>query len=254
MAEITPREKLIKDMRLAMGEGMVDIYLDPDHFDYALDTAIARYRQRSNNSMEEAFMFIDVQPEVSVYTLPSEVQEVRALYRRSVGGSAGGANIDPFSLGWTNYIYSIQSPGSMGGGGAGVLATYDFAMQYQELAGRMFGRDVMYIWDTATKRLTLQRRMPVQETVCVHIYNARPESILLIDVYARPWIKDYAIAQAKFIEGEARSKFGTLPGPQGGITLNGDAMKTEAKEKMDALDIELDKFIESDQGWPFIIG
>lgn len=256
MADTTPtqRQKLTKEIRLDMGEGMIDLYLDPEHIDYAIDSALGRYRQRSNNAMEEAFLFIEAQPDVSVYTLPGEVQEIRALYRRSQGGSAGGAQVDPFSLGWANYIYSIQSPSMLGSGGAGGLATYDFAMQQQELIGRMFGRDIMFTWDTATKRLTLHRRISAPETIACHIYNARPEDVLLMDVYARPWLKDYAIAKCKIIEGGARSKFQSLPGPQGGISLNGDAMITEGKETLERLETEIDKFIDGHDGWPFIVG
>lgn len=251
---MTPRQKLIKTISTRLGAGMVDVELDPDHLDLAIDNAVARYRQRSNNAMEESFLFIEVQPEQQVYRLPDEVQEVRALYRRSVGGQAGGANIDPFSLGWSNYIYQIQNPAMMSSSGAGMLASYDFAMQYQELVGRMFGRDVMYTWDTATKRLTMLRRFNNVETIAVHIYNARPEDVLLIDVYAYPWIKDYATAQAMLMLGEARTKFSSLGGPQGGVSLNGDRLIGDAKETMQKLDEELEKFIESHDGMPFIIG
>jgi GTPase involved in cell partitioning and DNA repair len=37
------------------------------------------------------------------------------------------------------------------------------------------------------------------------------------------------------IIGEAREKFSTIAGPQGGGSLNGAAMKAEAKTEMDSL-------------------
>ena len=39
--------------------------------------------------------------------------------------------------------------------------------------------------------------------------------------------------------GEARSKFATIAGPQGGSTLNGDALKAEAQADMEKLDAEV---------------
>jgi len=249
-----PRQILIEEVRLYLGAGIIDLELDPEHYEFAVTAAFQRYRQRSGNAMQESFLFLDVQPDVADYILPDEVQEVRSVYRRSIGGTSGGAAIDPFSLAFSNNIYLIQNPGGLGGSGSGMIATYDFAMQFQSLVGRMFGRDFLYIWDTSTKKLTLQRKLVAVETVALHIYNARPDSVLINDVYARPWLRDWALAVCKQIMGEARSKFGNIAGPQGGITLNGEALKTEAKAEMERLDNELSQFVDQHEGWPMIIG
>lgn len=253
MTEMTARQRLIREIQLRLGGGMVDIELDPEHYDFAVTAALDRYRQRSQNAIEESFVFLDVQPDVATYTLPQEVQIVRAIYRRNAG-SVAGATVDPFSLAFTNNIYLIQNPGQLGGTGAGMLATYDFAMQYQELIGRMFGRDIMFTWDPATKKLTLHRRIAAVEQVLLHCYNDRPEEILLNDPYSKPWLRDYSIAMSKLMLGEARSKFASLAGPQGGVTLNGDAMKSEAQTELERLETELQQLIDGTDGMPFIIG
>ncbi len=142
----------------------------------------------------------------------------------------------------------------MGMQGSGSLALYDFAMQYQELVGRMFGRDVLYTWDTATKRLTIHRRFAHVEQIVLHVFNARPEEVLFADVYAYPWLKDYAIATAMLILGEARTKFQSLGGPQGGVSMNGDRLIADAKETMEKLDEDLKMMVDQHEGMPFIIG
>lgn len=253
MSNTPARAALINDIQTKLGVGMIRWSLKDRQYQYAVNTALARYRVRSQNAMEESFVFIDAQPEVSVYTLPDEVQEVQALYRRSIGSTAGGGQVDPFSLGWTNYIYSgLTATG--GAGGAGGLATYDFAMQYQEMAGRLFGRDLLFTWDTATKRLTLHRKMMAVEQIACHCHLTRPEEVLYRDTYARPWLKDYAAAICKQIEGEARSKFGGLAGPQGGITLNGDALKNEAAAEIEKLEKEIDGYLDGHAGYGIVIG
>jgi hypothetical protein len=249
----TARNTLINEIKLRLGSGMIDVELDPEHFDYSITAAIDRYRQRSGNSIQESFVFLDAQPDVSTYTLPDEVQEVITVYRRTIGGS-GGSSIDPFSLAFVNNIYMIQNPGSLGGSGAGTLATYDFAMQFQKLAGRMFGRDVMFTWDPVSKKITFHRRMPAVEEICLHVYNARPDEVLLMDYAAKPWLRDYATAMCKLMMGEARSKFQSFGGPQGGVTMNGDALKSEAKEEMDRLELEIQQLVDGRSGWPFVIG
>ncbi len=251
--KITARERLMQEIRLALGGTMIKVELEHRELDYCITVTLDRYRQRSGNAIEESFVFVDVQPDVATYTLPDEIQEVKSVYR-NVLGSSGGAAIDPFSLAFTNNIYMIQNPAQLGTTGAGLLATYDFAMQYQSLIGRMFGRDVMFTWDASTKKITFHRRFGAPENVGLHVFNARPEEILINDVYAKPWIRSYAIAQAKLMLGTARSTFSSYAGPQGGITLNGDALKQEAEAEITKLDEELKNLIDQSEGYSFIIG
>ncbi len=249
-----PREKLITEIQLRLGFGIIDLELEPDHLNFAVDRAFMRYRQKSSNSLEESFMFLDVQPDQATYTLPKEVQEVRAIYRRTIAGTSGGVAIDPFSLAFTNNIYMIQNPGNLGGTGSGFVATYDLAVGFQNLIGRVFGREVLFTWNASTKKLVLERRFTATEQIAIHVYNAKPEFVLIEDPYAHIWLLDYSVAVCKQIMGEARSKFGNIAGPQGGITLNGEALKTEAQAEMERLDTELDKFVDQNMGWPLVIG
>lgn len=248
------REKIIGEIKLMLGGGLVDIELDPEHYDFAVTSAIDRYRQRSGNSLEESFVFFTVQPEVSVYTLPPEVQEVRDIYRRTIGGtSGGGVQVDPFSLAFTNNLYLINNPAGSGSG-TGTLALWDFAAQYQETVARMFGRDVTYTWNRATHKLLLHRKFTGQEEIVLHVYNARPEVSLWNDPLARPWLRDYALAKCKIMLGEAYSKFGQLAGPQGGVNLKGDALKSEGKEELDRLELEAFNLFDGSEGYGFVIG
>lgn len=253
--QITPRQNLLRQVGLLLGGEIIDLELEQTHYDVALDVALGRYRQRSGNALEETFVFLDVQPDVSSYRLADEVQEVRTVYRRSMAGGAGGASVDPFSLAFTNSIYMMQNPGGLGGGGgAGTLATYDFAMQYQSLVGRMFGRDVMFTWDASTKTLNLERRFGAVEQIALHVYNTRTENVLLNDPYALPWLREYTTAMCKQMMGEARSKFSTIAGPQGGFSLNGETLKTEARAEMDRLEKELVDLMDQHSGWPLVVG
>jgi hypothetical protein len=76
----------------------------------------------------------------------------------------------------------------------------------------------------------------------------------LNDIYIKPWLRDYTLAVSKVMLGEARSKFGTINGPQGGTTLNGEALKQDGMAMMEKLDQEI--ILNMDGGNPtsFIIG
>ena len=70
----------------------------------------------------------------------------------------------------------------------------------------------------------------------------------------KQWIRDFMVANCKLIIGEAREKFGTIAGPQGGGTLNGTAMKAEAQTQMDKLVEELKLYIDGSEPLTFVIG
>jgi hypothetical protein len=138
---------------------------------------------------------------------------------------------------------------------SGGLATYDFYSQYVELAGRMFGAYMNYTWNPVTKKIQLIRDPKgTGENVLLWVYQLKPEIQLLSDYQIGQWIRDYMVASCKMIIGEAREKFGTIAGPQGGGTLNGAAMKAEAQTQMDALLEQLKMYVDGSQPLTWVIG
>ena len=252
MANITTAKQEVFDYVNAMlGGGMIDVELDPEHYEIAIRASFDKFRQRSDNSVEESYMFLDLVLDQNEYTLPDEVVEVRQMFRRSIGsrtgGGDGGTMFEPFSLAYTNTY--LLSSSNMGG-----LATYNLFAGYQELVGRMFGSFIEFTWNTATKKLTVLQRPRTGENVLIQAYNYRPDFQILTDYLSKQWIKDYTLAKCKFMLGEARSKFATIAGPQGGSTLNGDALKAEAQAEMDKLEEDLKLQVAGGVGYGFSIG
>ena len=252
MADLaTQKQEIFDYVNTFLGGGMVDVELDPIHYQTALNKALSRFRQRSDNSVEESYIFLTTVIDQNEYTLPNEVIEVRKLFRRSIGsrsgGGDGGSMFEPFNLAYTNTY--LLSGSKMGG-----LATYDLFSQHQELVGRMFGSFIEFKWNTTSKKLTLLQRPRAEEGLLLYCYNYRSDSQLLEDYLASQWIKDYTLASCKYMLGEARSKFATIAGPQGGSTLNGDALKAEAQQEMDKLDAELTLQVSGGVGYGFTIG
>ena len=252
MADLATQKQEVFDYVNAMlGGGMVDVELDPVHYNTALTKALTRFRQRSDNAVEESYMFLTTVVDQNEYTLPNEVMEVRKLFRRSIGsrtgGGDGGSLFEPFNMAYTNtYLLS----GSKLGG----LATYDMFAQHQELVGRMFGSFIEFKWSNTSKKLTLLQRPRAEEGLLLYCYNYRPDSELLNDYLAVQWIKDYTLAACKYMLGEARSKFATIAGPQGGSTLNGDTLKAEAQAEMEKLEVEVSMAVPGGTGYGFLIG
>lgn len=348
-SQLSPLQQRRKDItdyiRLRLGDGMVDVELDPAHYTVAIDKALGRYRQRAGFSQEESYAFLNLSGETQEYILPQEILEVRAVYRRGIGSVTGttASQFEPFASGYLNTYMLVA--GRVGG-----LVNYELFTQYQELAMRMFGGYMNFNWNRTTRKLTLIRKIPdhghsyirmqsitasgtavgstitlvtedpwvriqvgdpitvrncpvsgyngnytavtvsgdqrtvtitatgtlgaatvvaydlrrtevfspetdePSETVLLWCYNIKPDSMILNDHMAYPWIQDYALAVAKDMLGQAREKFAQIAGPQGGSQLNGAALKTEAKAEMDALEEELKRFIDGSHPYTWITG
>lgn len=246
------RNRTFEYVRTMLGDGMVEVELDPKHYEIALDRALTKFRQRSSNAVEESYMFLELIQDVNEYRLPNEVIEVQSIFRRAVGSrsglGAGGTLFEPFNLAYTNtYLLS----GTMMGG----LATYEMFAGYQKLVGRMFGSFIEFKWRQQSHILTiLQRPFAQGEQVLLMTYNYRPDFVLLTDIYAKQWLYDYALASCKLMLGEARSKFGSIAGPGSPITLNGQALQTQGKEEIEKLEKEIGDLVPGGTPYYFILG
>lgn len=252
MTEIeNERQNVIDYVHTMMGGNLVDVELNPEDYTVAINRALAKYRQRSSNAVEESFGFLTIQVDQNDYMLPKEVMNVRQLFRRSIGsrtgGGDGGSLFEPFNLAYSN-TYLLAST-NMGG-----LATYYAFASYQKQVGKMFGSDINFSFNKTTKKLTIMQRPRADEELLIWMNNYRPDFNLLQDPYAGQWLKDYSLAVCKIIMGEAREKFNSIASPQGGTTLNGTAIKAEGKAELDLLELDLVNYKTGDTPLTWITG
>jgi hypothetical protein len=244
------KEGLFDNLRLRLGGDIIDLELDPDHYEAAYNYTIKLYRQRAQNATVESYTLMRVEKNVEIYTLPSEFINVRALFRRTVGLETGpsSTSFDPFSSAILNtYLLNYNV--------AGGLATYDFYAGYVELAARMFGGYVTYTFNPVTKALRVVRDFKGSgERILIWADIQRPEVELIQDPGAGVWIGDFTLAVLKGIIGEAREKFQSIAGPGGGTSLNGAAMKAESKAEQERLLDDLRKYQDYSQPLTWIQG
>lgn len=343
------RNDMVDYIRLRLGDQIVDVELDKEHYDLAIKQALVKYRQKAQNAVEESYAFLDLEPNVQEYILPNYIMEVRQIFRRGIGSVSGttASQFEPFASGYLNTYMLVA--GRVGG-----LTNYELFTQYQELAMTMFGGYINYTWNRVTKKLSLVRKIPydngqvlnlnalsssgtttgstvtitlnaapkqtvrvndsiylqncpingysseyrvvtidnsqtvitvvsnqtlgatsvtgndLQKTTCLipdlnpetnnmesvllWIFNYKPDSLLLSDPMVYPWLQEYALAFCKTILGQARGKFSSLAGPQGGTQLNGAALMAEGQAEMDKLELDLKNYVDGSQPLTWVIG
>ena len=244
------KKQLIEYVQLQLGDYIIDLELDPSHYEAAYQRTLGIYRQRAQNAYEESYSFMQLIEGQNEYYLPQEVMQVRQIFRRTIGiTGSGGYSFDPFGAATLN-VYLLNFNQASGG-----MATYDFYQQYVELAARMFGGYINYTWNPVTKKLQLIRDPRGSgETVLLWTYNLKPEITLLADYQISQWFRDCMTGAAKIIIGEAREKFQNIAGPQGGSSLNGAQMKAEGQAAIDKCIEDLRLYVDGSQPLTFVIG
>lgn len=245
---MSAKSELIKEMELRLGGGMVDVELDPEHYELAIKKALQKYRQRAENAVEESFVFLPLLVDESEYTLPNEIVEVRDIYRRTTGVSSGSGNdFEPFQAAYMNSYL-------LGAAKSGGLASFDALAQNRETMGRLFGAELMFTWRLQDHKLIIHRKIKSDDSCFLHVYNYRPDDSIIEDTYAGPWVKDYAFAHARLMLAEARGKFAQIAGPQGGTTMNADQLRSDALADIDKLEVELTLYNDGSTPLTFVIG
>lgn len=243
------RASIMKEIRLRLGDQMVDVELDPEHLDLAIDKSIEKYRQRSQNAVEEDFLPLQLEVDQNTYAIDEDVIDIQDIYQRASGvtSSGVGTSIEPFEAQYLN-TFLLQ------GGRAGGLAVYDALAQHHETLGRLFGAEYQFTWYRAKHELLIHRRPKSEHVVYLHVHKHKNEDQLFGDTYALPWLKDYALAQSKMMLGEARRKFASIPGPGGGTTLNGEQLVQDAVNEMTQLEEDLKMYRDGQAALGIVIG
>jgi hypothetical protein len=244
------KSEIFEYVKSRLGGNLVDVELNPEDYEQAYTQAILIYRQRAQNAMEESYNFITLQQNQTEYTLPQEVMNIRQLFRRTIGFAQGpfSQSFDPFSSAILNtYLLNFNYSGG--------LATYDFYTQYVEQAARMFGGYINFTFNPVSKVMRIVNFPKGEgETILAWVDNLKPEITLLSDWRIQPWIRDYTLAVAKEIIGQAREKFATIAGPQGGTTLNGAQLKAEATADQERLVKELREYVDGSMPYWWVQG
>lgn len=232
------REQIADYVLLMLGAPAVEIELDKQQLSLAVDEGMRVFEEYAPASSYQHYYF-QTTPNVARYEMPCDIGLIRSVVWNTDGDcdaiqSLGGG-------------YPVVSSTSQGWGGStgwyqgmlptvpmwGMMGEFTIQKQYQETFRRMSSAEGSWMW-SPENAIVLFPNPQRSGNVIVHYLQRMkdwPE--------VHRWMQEYALAQAKEMLGRIRSKFQQLPGPSGGMTLDGDRLIEEARAEKEKLKEDL---------------
>jgi hypothetical protein len=228
------REKVreqIKDYCLHMlGAPVVKLELDSQNLDFSVDQAMKIFEDYAGREYFQYYVFDSV-PGKSVYEMPPEVGIIRNVFYREVGNYAFQAS----DLGGAipiEYFYPGGSYNSIQGGLIdpihpiwGRMGEWTLYKQYEQMYSRT--SSALGGWEfigglNSIKLYPIPYRV---QKVMVHYLQKNKDWGEVTQA-----IQEGALTYAKEILGRIRSKYQSVPGAQGAVAMDGQALLQEARE------------------------
>lgn len=228
------RLRLINVLKAQLGWPSICVELTEDHFNIAIDNSLDEIRHRAANSYRKQYYFLELQPGQPLYYLNDQrlgtntIVDVLKIHRVSnLGGLSSSGDNGVYSQMFLNQYFGPQQVD---------LVSVHLMASLQEEFTRIFAGDLSFQWTEARRELFINRKIFRKEKVLLEAWVERSEQELLVDRDMKQWLQQWAMAESLSILGHIRSKYGSLPGAGGGITLNGaDCLQRSDAEIADCL-------------------
>jgi hypothetical protein len=251
------RLNLMDILKKQLGYPMVCTNLTDDHFNIAIDNAIQEARRRLDNAYFRQFVPLVLKPGQQIYYLndpqigTDKIVSIIKVHRLNLLGLSTLGDSGVYAQTFLNQLFY---PGAQVD-----LTTIYMIQQYSELFSLIFCGDIAFHWRETTRQLTLFRKMLNRENVLLEVAMEKTEQEMLQDRWLVQWIQQWAESEAMLMQGRIRSKYPSLPGPGGGLSLNGSDLISEAQQlQQDCLRQIMDMEVGNGTGefgnYSFVIG
>lgn len=226
------RLRIINVLKGQLGWPAVCVELTEDHFNIGIDNALDEIRHRAGNAFKKQYYFLEVQPGQPVYYLndprvgTNTIVDILKIHRvSSLGGLTTSGDNGAYAQVFLNQYFGPQQVD---------LVSVHLMASLQEQFDLIFAADLSWQWSESRRELFINRKIYRKEKVLVEAWVERTEQELLVDRDLKQWLQAWAEAEVMLILGQIRSKYGSLPGAGGGISLNG----SDLLQRGDAIQVE----------------
>lgn len=220
-------EEFFYGVNLHLGGDGIELDLSDNDYRYCFNRAMNEMRAISTRSIYESYGFLHLEPNVQIYRLHRAIDNVIGVYRKRALFDSNNTGFDYFSQIAAGMIY----PGSQPGGYLGI-ATYDYALQYEQVLNRLFARELRYQYYNWNQTLFIQQVPRDKEMVIMRCAVMKTIQELLDDHWSFLWLQKFTIALAKGILAAKWGKLPQVPGAMGGVQLNWQKLAQESVEEI----------------------
>ena len=230
----------VNDMLYQMGYPVVNVELTREQLTFAINRAVQIYRQRAAGAYRKEYMFLNVERGHQQYVLTNQQMGYHKIV--SVLGAFRVSNSYMSSV--YGSVFGQMLLQQMYQGGLFDFTTYYAMHEYAKLMELIFASRITFNWNEQTRTLKFYKRFAREDTaILLEVATERTIQELLSDRYAGPWIKRYAMAEARTILAEIRGKFSSLAGASGPISFNASELRAAADSEKQLLIQELDSYV-----------
>lgn len=227
------REKIRDYVLLKLGAPVIDLELDNQQLELAVDESLAVIEEYAPRDYFSYYTFTTT-PGKSVYELPPNIGYVRNVFYKTQGSPFfeptdldGAIPLEYLYQGGSNFTMSgMINPVAPVWGAAGQWTLYK---QYEQMYSRLSSNLGGWEWVGGYRHIKLYPIPCGCQHVIVHYIQKCKDWTCMTQSMA-----EGALAFAMIMLGEIRSKYQNIPGPQGGVILNGaDMLQRGLKMKED---------------------
>ena len=222
------RANLIRVLKVQLGWPSVCVELTEEAFNVAIGNALDEFRRRADNAYHRSYILYTIKKDQSIYYLndprngTDKIVNIIKIHRvNTLGATTLGGDNGVYSQMFFNQYYS----GNM----VDILSLHLIASLSEDFE-RIFAGNLMFNFNEQNRQLELYRKLYRDEKVVIECVMERTEQDLLTDRWAKQWLQSWAHAELKEMLGMIRSKYPSLPGANGGLSLNGDMLISEARQ------------------------
>lgn len=248
------RLRLINVLKLQFGWPTICVELNEAHYNMAIDNALDEFRRRADNAYRLNYYLLRLNNKQQHYYLndprndTDKIVDVIKINRLQTLGAYTTNDSGAYAQ---TILNQVMSPAPVD-----MLSIHLLANLGEDLE-RLFAGNLTYQWNEASRELHINRNIYRDEWVIVETSTERTEQELLVDRWAKQWLQGWAHSECLETLGYIRSKFGSLPGANGGLSLNGDTLLARADaEQTDLLRQISDMEVGNGSSFypPFLIG
>lgn len=226
-----------------LGGTLVDVELVESDIKICLKKAIRTFKQKGHNNFRRQFLALPVEVDTQIYPLPDSPRIDTVVKIMRPDRETGFNSTDPLSIA----LYDQLFGNVLGGGHCGTcrqadFLTYELALQLQDMRSRYAAFETQFHHDKFNNTIEFYNNPRADATWIVECYtDLTEEEYMDVD-----WIIRWTVAEAKEMLGLAYRKFGSLPGPNGETSLDGNSLIQDAKTEKEALIEDILNFVDGD--------